>query len=77
MKMLTDKQVADKLSCSRFWVWKLRHKDPAFPAPYRLGASRNTRWAEEEIDAWLLTKKQIPTEDDSLETNEETNVTEN
>jgi predicted DNA-binding transcriptional regulator AlpA len=52
MKLLTDKQIADKLSCARSFVWVLA-KRPGFPKPLKLAPMKATRWVEAEIDAWI------------------------
>jgi prophage regulatory protein len=57
MKLLRDKQVAEKLACSWPHVWALTRNNPSFPKPYKI-SPRVTAWSDEEIDAWLLTQKQ-------------------
>lgn len=56
MKLLRDKQVADKLAVSKGHVWVLARR-PDFPKPLRL-SPRHTAWVDEDIDAWLITIKQ-------------------
>lgn len=57
MKLLRDKQVAEKLACSQAHVWVLSTKHEGFPKPYKVSPNV-TAWADEEIDQWLLTRKQ-------------------
>lgn len=67
MKLLRDKQVAEKLACSQAHVWVLARTE-SFPKPYKL-SPRVTAWSDEELDAWLLTTKQ---QGDSNETERST-----
>jgi predicted DNA-binding transcriptional regulator AlpA len=70
MNLLTGKQIAEKLSCSKAYIYVLLKKDPTFPRPMTIGlgmdSPRGVRWVEEEITQWLLTRKNIevnPNED--------------
>lgn len=56
MKLLRDKQVADKIGCHWSYVWKLARRED-FPKPVKLGP-RFTAWVDDEIDKWMLTYQQ-------------------
>ena len=66
MNLLNVKQVATKLSCSVSYVWKLPKADHTFPKAINIGTvegrTRATRWADQDITDWLLTRKQNTTE---------------
>ncbi len=57
MKLLTDHQVADMLTVSRGYVWKLSREDKNFPKPINLGqgaaTTRAKRWVQEDVEAWV------------------------
>lgn len=55
MKMLTDKQVADKLGVGRQYVWTLVKR--GLPAPIYI-ADTVPRWRESDIDSWIDFKAQ-------------------
>ena len=51
-RLITTRQLCEKLSCSRTTLWRLRTaEESTFPSPVRLGSS--LRWIELEIDIWL------------------------
>lgn len=68
MNLLTVQQVATKLSCAPSFVWALNKNDPTFPKPIQIGLgasrARATRWFEEAVNNWLLTKQQPMEKDD-------------
>ena len=49
-RLLTVRQVADRLGVSTRQVWKLTAAEK-LPAPVRL--SRSVRWRANELDAWI------------------------
>lgn len=61
MNLLTIKTLAAKLECSESLIWQIRQRDPTFPRPFSIGVgterSRAARWDEQDIDAWLQTRK--------------------
>ena len=62
MNLLTVKQVAEQLSCSRAFVYRLAKSDASFPKSMSIGmgeeSQRGVRWVAEELKEWLLTRKQ-------------------
>ena len=50
-RLITDKEVAHLIGCSRSWPWKLT-AEGRFPAPVRLSA-RCTRWRLSAVRAWM------------------------
>lgn len=62
MNLLTDKQVAEMLSCSRAYVWSLSKRDETFPKPINLGMgtvrAKGTRWDKEAVEKWVTDKQQ-------------------
>ena len=50
--LLTVNQVATRLSVTRVTVYRLRDRDPEFPAPIYI-APRSPRWRSEELTAWI------------------------
>ncbi|TAL89591.1 MAG: AlpA family phage regulatory protein [Candidimonas sp.] len=50
-RLVTDREVAQLLSCSRSWPWKLS-SEGKFPKPIRLSA-RCTRWSRLSVLAWM------------------------
>jgi predicted DNA-binding transcriptional regulator AlpA len=57
MMMLTQNDVAELLKVTRRTVLNIRHRDPSFPSPVKLGKRNSLRWLRAEIDEWLLTCK--------------------
>ncbi len=57
MKLLTDQQVADMLTVSRGYVWKLAREDENFPKPIDIGQgkqqTRAKRWIQDDVEAWV------------------------
>lgn len=52
IKIIKDKEVADKLSISRTMVWNMTKNIPTFPKPISI-SRRSTGWFEHEIDSYL------------------------
>jgi len=50
-RLMTDQRVATYLGFSVRKVWRLRHKDPDFPQPIKIGGS--SRWDPVEIDCYI------------------------
>ena len=48
--------VMNLLGASRPTIWRWSRRDPAFPKPFHLSSSI-TCWDEEEVLAWLQSKK--------------------
>lgn len=73
MKLLTVKQVADKLSCVTSNVYRMQRLDPTFPKSIVIGMgssrARGVRWVDSEIDDWLLVKMSHKTSE--VQTNED------
>ncbi len=60
MKLLTKKELANKLKCSVASVYRLRIKYKDFPAPLSFGeplAGAKILFVESEIDSWLLSNR--------------------
>lgn len=60
MKLLTKKELANKLKCSVTSVYRLRIKYKDFPSPFSFGdslAGSKIFFDEDEIDAWLVSNK--------------------
>lgn len=58
MTLLTPEEVAAKLGLSKRAFPQLRYRDDSFPQPIKL-SEKVWRWYEEDIDAWVATKKEI------------------
>ena len=58
MTLLTPEEVAAKLGLSKRAFPQLRYRDDSFPQPIK-PSEKVWRWYEEEIDAWVATKKEI------------------
>ena len=56
MNLLDYKEVARKLSIHPRSVYTFKDEEPTFPSPVRL-SNKRVRWVEEEVDAWIKTKK--------------------
>lgn len=74
-RLLTDKQVAHKLSVVRSHVWRLVNSNRGFPPPIHVGVAareqksgHGTRWIESDIDAWLYAQRANPA---NMKTSEE------
>lgn len=52
MRILRDKQVADKIGGSRATVWRKAKTEPDFPKPLKISAGI-TGWIEAEVEAYL------------------------
>lgn len=52
MRILRDKQVADKIGGSRATVWRKAKTEPDFPKPLKISAGI-TGWLESEVEAYL------------------------
>lgn len=52
-RLLTDRDVAAKLSVSKTTVWKLASKK-TLPQPVRF--DNYTRWIDSELDAWIAAR---------------------
>ncbi|WP_132580202.1 AlpA family phage regulatory protein [Paralcaligenes ureilyticus] len=50
-RLVTDREVAQLLSASRSWPWKLS-SEGKFPQPIRL-SSRCTRWRLSDVRIWM------------------------
>ena len=57
MNLLTDKEVAKKLSIHQCTVWHWARNKPDFSKPIKL-YRMTTRWVEEEIEEWVLAHRQ-------------------
>ena len=51
-KCLTPKQVCDKLSRRKSWLWQRLKNDPNFPRPVYFGPSAPV-FIEADLDEWL------------------------
>lgn len=53
--LLSEREVAAKIGCSKSKVVCLRRDDKSFPVPARIGTAAKSplRWRESEVDAWL------------------------
>ena len=57
MNLLRPNQVSEKLGISKGALPALRRRDTSFPPPIRV-SQKILRWDEEDINNWLLNKKE-------------------
>ena len=57
MKLLKPNQVSEKLGITKGALPALRRRDSSFPPPIRV-SQKILRWDEEDINDWLLNKKE-------------------
>ena len=57
MKLLKPNQVSEKLGITKGALPALRRRDTSFPPPIRV-SQKILRWDEEDINNWLLNKKE-------------------
>ena len=57
MKLLKPNQVSEKLGITKGALPALRRRDSSFPPPIRV-SQKILRWDEEDINNWLLIKKE-------------------
>jgi predicted DNA-binding transcriptional regulator AlpA len=57
MKLLKPNQVSEKLGITKGALPALRRRDSSFPPPIRV-SQKILRWDEEDINNWLLNKKE-------------------
>ncbi len=57
MILLTTAQLADRFSISRSSVWRYKRKFRDFPSPILI-EDRYPRWIADEVEQWLLSKRQ-------------------
>lgn len=55
MQCWTIGEVCDALRVSKSTLWRFRRRYPDFPKPIML--NNYPRWVVEEIDAWLLRRR--------------------
>ena len=58
-RLLTPKDVFERLGVSRGTFYNLLKRDPTFPSPIYI-TPKTPRWQESEIDAWLDAQKPDP-----------------
>ena len=51
-RLLTRREVQDRLSVSRTTIYRLIENDASFPRPLKIGGS-TLRWREEAVTAWI------------------------
>ena len=51
MKLLSTKEVQERISCSRTTIWRME-REGKFPKHIRLG-ERRVAWVADEVDAWI------------------------
>ncbi|WP_422125268.1 helix-turn-helix transcriptional regulator [Sphingobium arseniciresistens] len=49
-RLITEKQVREKIGFGRKWVWQAC-KEGRFPAPLKIGTAN--RWRLSDVDRWL------------------------
>ena len=57
MKLLKPNQVSEKLGITKGALPALRRRDSSFPQPIRV-SQKILRWDEEDINDWLIKKKE-------------------
>ncbi len=55
-KLLTVTETAERLGTTRATIYKMRARDPSFPAMIYL-SNRMPRFCVDEVDAWIETKR--------------------
>lgn len=62
MRLLKPEEVSEKLGISKAALPALRRREKGFPAPVRV-SPKVLRWDEDDIDNWLMTRKEATTHD--------------
>lgn len=55
MNLLSARAVAERLSVSRAYVYKLM-RDHDFPSPVKMGS--RSAWRQDEVDAWVTLRSE-------------------
>jgi predicted DNA-binding transcriptional regulator AlpA len=55
---ITTSELIARTGLSRVTLWRYRKRYPDFPQPIEITGSSVLRWVAEEIDEWLLSRRQ-------------------